>query len=57
MCSVNQELAEMMEKERKLNIIENVLNFHRKKISIQKRGHVPTALREGMGMVPAATGI
>jgi len=47
----------MMGKESKLNNIENVLNFHKKKISIQKRGHVPTALREGMGMAPAATGI
>lgn len=54
---MNQELAEMMGKESKLNNIENVLNFHKKKISIQKRGHVPTALREGMGMAPAATGI
>jgi len=36
---------------------EECVNFPQEQIECQKRGHVPTALRDGRGMDPAAAGI
>ena len=38
-----------------LLVINNALNFKTTSV-MQKKDYVPTALREGMGMAPAATG-